>query len=256
MITKLKYKIFIGVLLIAVLLTASAGMVLYQFITINKSIGALLDDNYKSIQSCQSMAESLEREDSGVLLLLMGKGAEGRSIILKADSTFAESLKIAEKNLSEQNEERYVNKIKEEYAQYRILWALPLTDSLSTKNIEWYSNEVNPAFLEAKGAVNELLALNQIGMYSEASLLEQKIKQAIMPAIVSIVAVILFAFIFNFFLSQSFIVPLRKLIEATRYFNASQANFNPKIKANDEFKELENNIHELIVKINRHHKES
>lgn len=256
MITKLKYKIFIGVLLIAVLLAASAGMVLYQFITINKSIGALLQDNYKSIQACQTMTESLEREDSGVLLLLMGKRSEGESIINKADSLFTESLQLATRNLTETDEEKLIQDISQAYSSYQALLKLSMSDTLKAANIEWYTSEVNHSFLNAKGAVNALLDLNQASMFSEASLLEQKIQQSIMPAIVSIAAVFLFAFVFNFFLSQSFIVPLQKLIEATKYFNASQANFNPKIKANDEFKELENNIHELIVKINRHHKES
>lgn len=48
----------------------------------------MIKDNYKTIQAGKSMAESLERKDSGVLLILLDQHDQGSEVLNHADSTF------------------------------------------------------------------------------------------------------------------------------------------------------------------------
>lgn len=249
MISKLRHKIFVGILLLAILLAASGSMILYQFMVLNKSINALIEENYKTIQAGQTMLESLEREDSGILLLAMGEWTEGREILNKADSTFQASFRIAQNNLTEENEDQYVARIWKNYNAFKDAWQRPIVGTEKEGNIEWYTTEIHASFIEAKSAVSELIKLNQNSMYGEALIIKERSYRAIMPGIVAIAAVILFAFIFNFFLSVSLVNPVKKLIQSAKNFKPNQRSFSAGLKVDDEFKELEDAIQQVVEKM-------
>ena len=77
---KIRTKILLGFLILAVMLAVAGAYSIYELTTIGTSVQKLLDDNYKSINAAKMMIEALEREDSGVLLLLSGKWKQGREI--------------------------------------------------------------------------------------------------------------------------------------------------------------------------------
>jgi len=255
MVSKLRHKIFIGILLLAILLAASGSMVLYQFLILNSTVNQLIEDNYKTIYACQNMLDALEREDSGILLLSLGNWEEGRHIIRSADSTFNASFSISANNLTEENEDQYVKKVKENYTAFKKKWEKPIVNTSKQGNLEWYIDEINGDFLKTKESVYSLMVLNQKSMYEEASLLKERAYRAIMPGIVSVVAVILFAFLFNFFLFKSFIKPLNSLTETTRKYTPNQPKFQSNIKADDEFKELEGSIRDMIARQKRYYED-
>jgi HAMP domain-containing protein len=99
--------------------------------------------------------------------------------------------------------------------------------------------------------VAALMTLNQASMYDEASILKERSHRAIMPGIVAIVAVIVFAFLFNFFLARALVDPLERLISTAKNFRVNLPSFNSNIKSNDEFKDLETAIQDLIIKMKR-----
>lgn len=249
MISKFRHKMFVGVLLLAVLLAASGSMILYQFLVLNKSISALIENNYKTIKACQAMLEALEREDSGVLLLSLGEWQNGRGILNQADSAFQVSFRIAEENLTEANEDEYIADVRKTYRAFKSIWERPIVGTEKEGNIQWYTDESHTNFLKAKEAVSSLMILNQGSMYGEALIIKERSYRAIMPGIVAVAAVILFAFLFNFFLSSSLVDPVQKLIRSTKNFRPNHQNFSANLKNNDEFKELENGIQDVIEKL-------
>jgi len=229
-------------------------MVLYQFMILNHSVESLVEDNYKTIKACKGMLEALEREDSGILMLSMGNWKEGREILMLADSTFMAEMTIAKGNITEDNEDGYVQAVSDAYEAFRSRWKRPIVGTDKERNMVWYSDEVNPSFVETKQAVNALMVLNQESMYNEATKIKEQSYRAIMPGIVAIVAIIVFAFIFNFFLSQALLVPLKKLIKTCKDFKPNMTGFHAKIKNNDEFAELEDGIKTVIERLREFNK--
>ena len=246
---KIKIKILSGFLLVIAMLFIAGYMSIFEFIRLSRSVSSLIEDNYKTIEAAKTMLEALEREDSGILLLLSGEWKGGRTILKSADSLFYSSFNIAEKNITEKDEDKYVERIETSYVKFKEKWETPIVGTNKQNNINWYFTELHPYFLTVKTEIKALMTLNQDSMHNEATELMEKAHRAIMPGIVAIVASLIFLVIFNFFISKFYIRPIGNLIHSLQHFNAQTQKFTAGITTNDEFKKLENEIQNLINRI-------
>ena len=69
----LQFKILSGFFILVLMLFIAGLWSIYELNSIGSSVQSILDENYTSIHAAKRMKEALEREDSGVLLLLLGK---------------------------------------------------------------------------------------------------------------------------------------------------------------------------------------
>lgn len=244
----LNFKVTSGFLLLVGLLIVAGSMSIYEFIQLGETVNELIDDNYKTIEGTKQMTESLEREDSGVLLLMLGKWNEGRRIIQSADSAFMLALNSVSNNITEQNEPEIIEKVRIDYAKFRELWKLPIVNTQKEGNLDWYFNRLHDAFNEVKGSVKVLEALNQNSLYHEASNMKLKAHRAIMPGIIAIISAIIFTLILNFFIIRFFISPIGRMAEAVKNYVGGVAPFDAGIRTNDEIKMLESEIKKLLLK--------
>lgn len=251
---RLKLKIFLGFMLLVALLMVAGAVSIIEFIGISRSVNSLIEDNYKTIIASKSMLEALEREDSGILLLLLGRWEEGRSILKTADINFDDALKIAQNNVTETNEDQYIQQIAQSYNNFKEEWKRPIVDTDKEGNINWYFQNTHKDFLEVKYAINRLMELNQTSMHNEASMLKDKSHRAIMPGIVALIAALVFSLLFNFFISKYFISPIDRLIKALNNFSVQTKTFDANIKTNDDLKKLETGIQQVIEKLTRNNK--
>lgn len=248
---KIKFKILTGFLLLIIMLLIAGAMSIYEFSRIGKSVRALIHDNYKTIEASKTMIEALEREDSGILLLISGKWKEGRQILQSADSLFLSAFDIAKNNLTEENEDIYIEKIETSYSKFKNKWELPIVGTNKENSINWYFTDIHSGFLSVKSEVKALMNLNQDSMYKEASYLKEQAHRAIMPGIVAIVSALIFLVLFDFFIVHILVRPIKKLINSVKGYYLHSQNFNAEITSNDEFKILENEIQQLIGRLKK-----
>jgi HAMP domain-containing protein len=246
---RLKLKIFASFFLLIAMLAVAGTISIIEFRKLSYSVYGMLEDNYKSINAAKDMIEALEREDSGVLLLLHGEWEEGRRILARADSVFNISLQTAKNNLTEENEKDYVKAIEDSYSQYTKQWERPIVETKKQGNINWYKNKIHQSFLDTKKKVEALMTLNQESMYQEVSRLSERSKRALMPGIVAILSALVFAALLNFFISHYFIQPLSDLIKVVNNHKKGMHALPTTVKSNDEIKQLEGAINELIDRI-------
>lgn len=246
---KIKTKILLGFVLIIAMLIVAGSMSIYEFSRLSKSVTALIDDNYKTIEASKTMIEALEREDSGVLLLMAGHWKGGREILQSADSLFYSAFDIAKSNLTEEGEEKYIAQIEETYQKFKEKWMTPIVGTTKENSIIWYFTDLHPNFIAVKSDVKALMTLNQDSMYKESTELKESSHRAIMPGIVAIITSLIFLVIFNFFISKFYVKPIEDIIHSLKNYNSQMRNFNAGISTNDEFKEIENEIQKLIYKI-------
>jgi HAMP domain-containing protein len=251
---KLKFKIFFSFMLLVAMLAVAGTISIVEFIRLSSSVHDIVQNNYKSIEASKAMIESLEREDSAILLLLLGEFDEGRNILTVADSIFEVSFVVAKNNLTEENEAVYIKNISIEYQKFKEKWQYPIVDTGKEGNITWYKNEIRTSFLSAKKAVNELMSLNQDALYNEASILKDQSRRAVMPGIVSIIAALVFSLLLNFFISKYFVDPISDLADAVNNYTPSDNYLNISIKSDDEIKKLENAINNLLVRFSNNSK--
>lgn len=249
---RLKLKILSGFLLLVALLIVAGTASIIEFNKLSTSFSELIEDNYKTIEASKTMLEALEREDSGILLVILGKFDKGREIMLSADSSFTAAFTIARNNITESGEDKRIQGIKKSYDEFKQMWQTRFMDKESNADdIEFYSKDVHGSFLKVKHAVNELMSLNQNSMYDEAVLLNDKSHRAIMPGIVAIVGALIFSLLLSFFISKYFVSPINQIVEALRTFNPNDSVLKTNIKSEDDIKQLENEINNLIDRLNK-----
>lgn len=244
----LRVKIFAGFLILAFMLAVAGAWSIYELQTIGASVQDLLDDNYKSISAAKTMVEALEREDSALLLLMLGRWEKGRSIMESADDLFKQGFQAAEGNITIPGEKSSVDDIREKYASYKSLWIRPIVGTQHEGDLDWYSQEAHRAFLAVKVSVDKLMTLNDRVMFQTASNLKHRAHRAIMPGIVAILSALVFSFIFTYFINYYVVGPIIRLTKGIREFLATGVTFEAAIETNDELGDLADSIGDLMAK--------
>jgi methyl-accepting chemotaxis protein len=242
---KLRLKILSGFLILVLMLSIAAIWSIVELKSMGTSVRDLLNDNYKSINASKIMIEALEREDSAILLLLLGNWQKGRSIIYSADSLFERGFSIASSNITIPDEQVYIDSLRTKYRIYKNLWERPIVDTHRQGDLNWYFEEVHQAFLDVKKAADDLMFMNDQVMFKTASNLESKANRAIMPAVVAIISALIFSLLFNFFVNYYFINPVIRITKGIQKHLDNKMPFNVEIYTKDEISDLADSINKL-----------
>jgi hypothetical protein len=244
---RLRLKILSGFLILAVMLSIAGAWSIYELVSTSASVEAMLDDNYRSISAARVMLDALEREDSGILLLLLGRRSDGRRIVASADSLFRSVFEVAASNVTIPGERAYVDSIGAAYERYKALWEPPIVGTRNEGDLNWYFESVHDAFLAVTGAVGELMSLNDRVLFETASGLEQRARRAIMPGIVAIVAAVLFSLMFSYFINVYVVGPIARITDGVAAFVRNREPFDVTLETRDELADLANAIRTLIA---------
>jgi nitrate/nitrite-specific signal transduction histidine kinase len=242
---KLRIKILSGFLILATMLACAGLLSIYELLSIGASVNRLLSDNYKSINAAKTMIEALEREDSGVLLVLSGKWENGRETIESGDLAFQKAFETAKNNITIPDENKYVDSIASNYQTYKALWMEPLAGTKKEHNLDWYFEEIHGVFQTAKQSVEELMVLNDETMYLTASSLRNRANRAVMPGIVAIISSLVFVLIFNYFINYFVIKPINILAQEAKNSIRTREPLKIDIETKDELRDLASAIQEL-----------
>ena len=244
---KLRFKILSGFLILAIMLACAGVVSIYELLSIGSSVNRLLSDNYQSINAAKTMIEALEREDSGMLLVLLGNWQTGRKTMESADLAFQQAFETAKSNITIPGEDQYVDGIASKYRAFKDLWIEPVAGTEKERNLDWYFEEIHQAFQAAKSSVQELMMLNDETMYQTASSLQNRASRAIMPGIVAILSSLVFVLIFNYFINYYVIKPINILARAVANNVKTGAPINIEIETKDELHNLASAIKELAA---------
>ncbi len=242
---KLQGKVLSGFFVLAAMLFIAGVWSIYQLNSIGTSVQRLLDDNYRSINAAQVMIEALEREDSGVLLLLMGREEEGKGIIKAADSAFEKGYQTAKNNITIPGEGDFVNRIEEKYQIYKKQWSIPIARTKLEGDLNWYFTGVYQGLLDIKASVNELKALNEKVLYETASDLKNRAHRAVVPGTVAIISALVFSFIFSYLVNQFMVKPIIKITDGIQNFIKNKTPFKIEVETKDEINDLASAIGNL-----------
>ena len=245
----LRIKILSGFLILSLMLLIAGLWSIYELSEIGSSVQKILDENYQSIHAAKIMKEALERQDSGILLLLLGKWEEGREILTSADSLFKAKLKFAHDNITVEGEQDQLKLIESRYDSFKNLWKRPIVDTEREGNLDWYFQEVHLSFLAVKKSINELINLNDKIMYQTASALESRSNRAIMPGIIAMLSALVFTFIFTYLVNFYMIGPIIRITDRINKFKEKRTPFDVKIETHDEIYQLSEAISHLCVSV-------
>jgi methyl-accepting chemotaxis protein len=245
----LRFKIMSGFLILALMLAIAGIWSIYELNSIGTSVQDLLDENYRSIKAAEMMVEALERQDSGILLLLLGKWEEGQRIINSGDDLFQKNYRIAENNVTIPGEGDLIGKIKQKYMIYKNNWKKPIIGTDKQGNLDWYFRNPYAEFSNVKSAVNELKELNEATLYRTASDLKNRANRAVMPGTVAVISALIFSFLFTYFVNLYMVNPIRRMIRGIEDFLKRDKEFDVSVETNDEISHLSSAIRSLCSRV-------
>lgn len=251
MVKSLRLKILFSFLLLILMLVLAGVMSIWEFHRMGDSVDKVMTNNYQSIESSKIMLDAVERQDSHALMWMLGDTSEGENGIQQSDSAMHSALIKTRNNITEKDEATYIAKIEEEYTLFHEAIKKIIVSPNTETGKKIYYTEVKLHFQATKKAISELMLINQDGMYKQSSIVREKSKRAMMPAIVSIVAAVIFAILLNFFIAIYFINPINRLIQGVKTYYHEQGRINTKIKSQDELKTLEDEINNMIYRLSR-----
>jgi CHASE3 domain sensor protein len=249
MIKSLKTKVLIGFMMPILFLIIAGGYSIFQFMELNKSADLLVDESYNTLSALKTMTESLQDENSAILLLIIGDWETGIYDLKAADSSFMAAFEKAERHTTIENKEIYLEKIVESYTAFKENWKFPIEKESGQENINWYHESVHKNLLDVIKNVNVFVEINEKYMYDEASIIKNNSKRAIIPGIVAIIAAVVYLLMLNFFITKFIISPIKRLSFSSRNYHFGSKSFDAKISSNDEIKDLEKSIRMMTDRV-------
>jgi two-component system, NtrC family, sensor histidine kinase KinB len=127
----------------------------------------IIADNYDSVVAAQHMKESLERQDSAALFILLGEAQRGRAQLVEHRARFDESLARAAGNVTEPGEREVIAGIHGLRARYYAHFDRLVAPDRPAQSREYFA-ELEPLFHQLRRRVDDLLQLNQEAMRAKS----------------------------------------------------------------------------------------
>jgi len=239
----IRLKILSGFLILVCMLIIAGAWSIYELQSMGTSVEKLLDENYQSINAARLMTEALERQDSGVLMLLSGSREKAIEILESSDIAFLSAYGAAKHNVTIPGEDQYVQAVKTAYADYRNQCENSIRHLAHEKNPAWYFEKAHPAFLAAKQSIESLMAINQKVMYETATALHERANRAVMPGIVAFLSALVFAFLFSYFINHYMVNPIIAITNALKQYQKTGRPVSVHVETKDEIEQLAGVLH-------------
>ena len=251
----LRKKIFIGygiTLLLMVLILTWAFLNLWN---LGQASDAILRENYRSILAAENMVYALERQDSAVLLLLLGYEEEGGKQFRENESQFFQWLGRAKDNITVEGEDKIVRAIETGYSVYLNLISeiKPISISGPRKAATLYHETMLPSFLKVREACICLREINQENMYKVSDRASWIARRAIWSMAIMGIAALGIGIGFSLFLSNLLVRPVRQIMEATKRISAGDYDVEVSTRSSDELGRLTAEFSSMAKKLKAFH---
>lgn len=190
----------------------------------------IISENYDSVVAAQEMKESLERQDSAALFLLLGARERGLAQLRDHRARFDDNLRRAANNITELGESAAIAAIQRDrdvyYQRFDAFLASPTRDE--------YFSQLEPQFNQLRADCEHLLQLNQRAMRfkseAAAGVAQLWFYRTLLIAGVLVVAGVALAF----WLSKRIVGPIRRLTESTVKIAGGDLNARVTVDSSDE----------------------
>ncbi len=254
----LKKKILIGYGVGFVLMGLVVGWAVLNLIALGRASDAILKENYRSILAAENMLDALQRQDSGILLLLLGEVAPGVAQVRENEPVFWEWLARAKDNITIPGEGDLVQAIEAEYQGFRDrLFELTRQGAthggLKPPPGNVYRQTIRPLIAGVRGACIQLRQLNEATMYAASVTAGHAAERAIWSTLVVAGLAFAVALVFSLLLAERIVRPIRRFADASRKLSAGDYAVQVPVEARDELGLLAGEFNRMAAQLGRYH---
>jgi len=255
MLWTLRKKILIGYGLAIALVVVVFVWAFINLLRLGRASDDILSENYKSILAAENMVDSIERQDSAVLLLILGYEDEGLEQFRINETNFLQWLGRAKDNITIKEEGKIIDTIDSNYSSYLVNFShlRTLYPSDAKKAVEFYHEAVLPSFKTVRDACIQLHEINQQTMFKTRDRAHSIATKATSSMIAIGIAAVSLGLGFSLLLSNLLVKPLQQIKKAAQ--NIAKGSYDVKISAtsSDELGLLAGEFNAMAGKLKEYH---
>ena len=250
-----RQKIFIGFGASLVLMVLILAWAMFMILRLGKASESILRENYRSIQAAEHMIDAIERQDSAVLLFLLGYREQGLKEFRENETAFLQWLGRARDNITIPGEKEIVDSIEQNYTKYLgevgNLHLKGMSDQPGAVNL--YHESILPLFRSTRDTCVNLREINHETMYAASNHAGRLSLQAVLSmAVIGSLSVII-GVIFSLFLSRLISRPVTELKKAA--LQIAEGNYEVQVPAGGsaELALLAEQFNQMAEKLRKYH---
>ena len=251
----LRTKVLTGYGIVLLIIVFVLGWSIHHLLQLGQASEAILSDNYRSILAAENMIDALERQDSGVLLFILGFESEGANQFQENERRFLQWFARARDNITIGGEEQIVARIDSAYGEYLRTFTAFMQTSAATGRPQavQYHDALLPAFLTVRQASVDLRDLNQHTMYEASETAGDVSHAAIFSTSAVGVLAILLALVFSLVLSNRIVRPVQRLREAVSSIAEGSYDVEIPSETSDELGQLAVQFNQMAAHLKAYH---
>ncbi|MEG6569082.1 ATP-binding protein [Thermoanaerobacterium thermosaccharolyticum] len=254
MLKTLKGKIsvvYLGLVLLVVIIGTISGINLYY---LSKTIDGLMIDNYKSIKAVNLMNEEIDNQNNAILTYIYQDRQAGIKQFNQDSSAFYDWYNVEANNITEKNEGKYVEEIKNAYVDFTTsfssLQEIPVSDNSSM--LYYYKTKIKPNFDHIKDLLNGLAQLNETAMFEKKTNATMDAKNSMYAILIITLIAAIFGFIISMVFTNRFLKPMEYLISSIRKVKEGDLDQIISITTNDELGKLATEFNNMIKRLKQY----
>ncbi len=251
----LRRKILSGYGLFLFLIVIVIAWAITDLLRLGRASDAILSENYQSILAAEHMINSIERQDSAILLVLLGFSQEGLNQFRNNESQFLQWLGRAKDNITIEGEGAILERIDRGYASYLVYFSQLRSTSTDTsrEGTAFYHATVLPTFKAVRDSCDSLRELNSETMFNASARATRIARKATVSMGIFGALAVVTGFGFSLLLSSIIAKPLKSMMEATRELADGRYDVQVRTNSSDELGHLAQEFNAMTRKLKAYH---
>jgi len=247
----LRKKVLIGYGLALCLIIAVIVWSLINMVHLGNAAEAILKENYKSILAAENMVDSLERQDSAILLLMLDYPEEALKQFRENENHFLQWLGRAKDNITIQGEDKVIEQIDSGYSEYLVQFTnlRSMVRSDTKKAAAFYHETVLPSFKSVRSQCIELREINQETMFGASSTANEVAARAFWSVFTIGSISVVTGLGFSLLLAGLIVKPVHQIINATQKISEGDYDVAVKAISHDELGVMANDFNLMVKKL-------
>ncbi len=252
----IRQKLMLGFGGLLAVIAIVGALTMVQINDLGKAIDMILKENYRSVEACQDMKESLERMDSGILFTLAGNELTGNRLIEAYTPKFRAALKLELGNITLLGEGGKAERIKALFERYT--GAIPLVTQVTrppeARRADYFS-KLQPLFQEIKNVAQDILIMNQTNMNEANNAARRLAETAHRRMLMAIMVSAFLALLFSYLAHRWILYPINRLIESANEIRGGNLDLVLEAGSRDEIGRLSESFNEMAAALRQVRKE-
>ncbi len=248
-------KVFLGFGASLFLMVMILAVAMFLVLRLGRASESILQENYRSILAAENMIDAIERQDSGVLLLLSGFMEPGLTEFRHNENLFLQWLGRAKDNITIAGESGIIDSIEKSYTQYLIeVSNFRLTlEKDHQRAAASYHDAILPLFRSIRDNCVKLRDLNHETMYAASSRAHKLAVQTVVSMTVVGAVAVMLGIGFSFFLSYLISRPVSELTEAALHIAQGDYGVRVPVRGAGELALLTEEFNRMTDKLRQYH---